>query len=507
VPVAAGAVAGSAGARQALPAAAAPLNVNAVGASRALRLASSAQPSATNAVENLRNILTFNPPTLSMAVSLNGDSFHVSLNRPPKNTVTVSFGTSGFVNLDKCQLTFTPQNFSMPQLVRAFPAGAIGTQSQLSGSIRTGIKARIISGGENGIPLSEANAAYPVQRQFKAPKTCVTAGDPHFQMFNGQGHDFQGVNQQVYYLVKSPRLTVLARHSTACGFAPTLCNEAIAMRYGNSVILVSTTRNQNSYDLKILGSKSGLLITRQTKDNLVVRSEDGALVTMTIHPTYIDAVVEIPGSYENQVSGLCGGFTKSLPEAGGASNAVPANENLFICQDKCASNVAPIPEGNKCVIVPAKLDPVNPTSSSIPKTPVVSKTPVTNVVINPPIIPTNQAGETCDVYCNRMFGGLDCAKVNKKFYISSCTRDCKIIGHERMKTVAENLMQTFQRECGIQVMMLSGSSLQKDKDLAKDLMKKFNIRLESDAEIIVISSGKVESATVQGPNTVLPSGK
>jgi hypothetical protein len=452
-------------------------------------------------VNGLYDILSFHPPILSLDRKLSGQEFSVHLNRAPKYPVTVSFGSPDIANLDRCQLTFTPSNYSLPQKVLAFAAGSFVSTQKHTGEKHGNISVLLTSSG------LQANASYSVQSVYGESRKCVSSGDPHFSTFDGQRHNFQGISGNVYYLLKSPRAIVMARQTNNCTSHRGLtCNQAVAVRLKDGVVVAEI--GNDAIIVKQYGKSGHVHVQYQTPLSITITTSDDLTVSVTASSksmTHINIILNVPAIYSGETSGLCGSFSGTEKEAGGAANLVPGDKNLFICHNKCKMDVpANTPVGGKCIIIPPMPVPRHTKSSALPKKPVVTQTKVTDIKINPAILPTNKPKDRCAGYCKRIFGKLKCFKLDTKYYQDSCTSDCKILGKDKMKAIAEDMMNTFQRQCGIQIRLLLKSKKRKDRRTANKLMRKYNIKVEKKTEKLVVSSGKVVAANAE-PIKVAPS--
>jgi hypothetical protein len=272
-----------------------------------------------------------------------------------------------------------------------------------------------------------------------------------------------GNDQGVYYLVKSPRLSVQARHSRVVKKAT--INTGFAIRFKDSVVTVTVKESpegQTPCDIQQYGRKSGLTVSRRSAKSMLIRTEDGVIITMSFtkmkkrNLTRIDAHIQVPGLYAGQIDGLCGRFEAGennadkggeITKDNGEKYAVPANENLFQCHDKCSGLnqvETSAKSGHKCAITDIATGSGGGGGSTNATVSQESKIEESNVVVVPVIPPNVNDKESNEQYCKRVFDNLQCGKLDGSFYTNACVEDSRIL--QDMDSVVKPLMDAFQRE-------------------------------------------------------------
>jgi hypothetical protein len=417
---------------------------------------------------NATDILKFDPPVLKLSPSMAAQNFSVSLKEAPKSVVVITFETNEYMRLDRCQLIFSPQNFSQPQPIRVYAAGDVLTNEQTK-SFKTEIKARV----RCNCNADRSQSIYPVEREFKKSRVCASNGDPHYLQFNGVPFTYMGSGEKNYYMVKSKRFSVVTHLRTCNVGLGARCNDALGIRFMDTVMKMSVKQNaakDPAYILETFGPASGITVTKQNPSSVEFKTEDGATVSVTIHHTgasfgiMLDISVQVPGFYAGMVDGLCGTFSvednqqaQNKQEADknslDAKYTVPENENILACNNQCpgiknslANSAGHGQEkfGLECAASDANADAVLNQQGRVNQAQAQDVIPENEFRIRPAKIPKNGPGESNEAYCKRIFSNLKCGKLDGSFHADACAQDCKISG--KCELVARPLMQTFQRE-------------------------------------------------------------
>lgn len=97
-----------------------------------------------------------------------------ALSSKPSGPVSVTFTASG-LTFDKCTLSFTPDDWNIPQTVNVTPVLVAS-----SGTVNVNIQSRVTSGsGACGTGKTEL---FPVVRKVSSLLTCLSTGDPHLMV-------------------------------------------------------------------------------------------------------------------------------------------------------------------------------------------------------------------------------------------------------------------------------------------------------------------------------------
>ncbi|KAJ3163989.1 hypothetical protein HK101_000550 [Irineochytrium annulatum] len=365
-----------------------------------------------------KNGLVFDPPTLSLDDTNFEGSFTVKLAAKPEGNVDVYLDASNILFSDAV-LKFDSSNWNKDQKV------SVIASPNFYGDIKTEtikIEADIDAPCDNLCPqdYTGSRTSYPGQ-------TCGWTGDPHITTFDSIDALFIG--QGIYHYVQSEHLNVQA---TWAGAAAATCTGAVAVRYGDSAVILSIASDDfksahlNGKKLpspklqKITDSVSGITWTPQNgdgSDTWVITLADGSSVHVTHgygkEMNYMDVSVFLAAGYYGKCGGLCnqhhsakkgdgllhglngGTFShKSAADitAWGKTWEVAAGDSLFHSHYTPGTHTPPVKytpvKGGKCpqhhTECPAKTTPA--TSTAAP-----AKTTTTEPVYQPPAVTSTAA--------------------------------------------------------------------------------------------------------------------
>lgn len=125
--------------------------------------------------------------------------------------------------------------------------------------------------------------------------------------------DFYGIGD--YYLVKHPsaKLVVQARQDKCAGVS---CNFGVAVKYESSVVTILVDDSTGKPSVNVLSEElqAGIKILTLSKSSYAIYLPDGAVVKCQLHwwgggqTYYMNIQVSLPGSYYDNVDGLCGNW-------------------------------------------------------------------------------------------------------------------------------------------------------------------------------------------------------
>ncbi|KAJ3154731.1 hypothetical protein HDU89_007971 [Geranomyces variabilis] len=344
--------------------------------------------------------LEFNPPALSISDLQGSASFAARLKTPPSDTATIFWDMPG-LSSSSCKTIFTKDNYNVFQTITVSPL----PQYTANNTIKFDITAKASAANTT---YDSNQEIYPVTRAMTPAQTCISVGDPHFKTFGGFTYDYHTVG--VHYLVKHSLLTVQTMQFVCNAATNAFCNSGVAIRYGSSVIVISTDpTNKASTAMTVRQASAGLeglVVTGSLANShfLISIGSDGSQIELQANPfngfNYVDVTVRLASTYAGQVGGLCNTY-KAGPDTGtgltcadgsittsavvfGDSWIAPTDDNIFNCGDKCnvKTTDAPIPVKGAICAIPNPFPNANapPPAPDAPATTTLVESVITNVV-------------------------------------------------------------------------------------------------------------------------------
>lgn len=341
--------------------------------------------------QSAADYFTLDPPNLTVNDFNAGAEIKLALkNKPdaPKCSVYVEAPSLSF---DKCALDYSPENYNVAQALKIVPI-PFQTAAQEAREIPLNLKVWC-----PGSPAHNQTVAYTVKRGALAAGQCIVSGDPHYKTFDqdiARTYHYQGAG--IFYLVRSPSLTVQAIQSKCLG--KTTCVSQLAVRYGKTVFVVDGTAARGS-SLKKVTELEAVTVSTSVEgsiENYNFALTGGSDIKVRIGKfdqfPYMDVTITLATHYYRQTDGLCGKYdgdaTNDYTGSDGAmcpqatcfqessedptnekpnfdktnlhrfaqSYKVPDEDNIFLCGGNCrGTNTYPVQgQYNECQIPPLK---------------------------------------------------------------------------------------------------------------------------------------------------------
>ena len=126
------------------------------------------------------DIVTFQPASLLIRDRVfSGENVTVRLNKQPVGNVLALIRTNEWFTVSQCYLTFTPQNWSVPQTLSVNSGPAIETTRNALSLVLT-----FVMDAPNDCDIHNKTQNLAITRQVRNPSRFVSTGDPHFQTFD-----------------------------------------------------------------------------------------------------------------------------------------------------------------------------------------------------------------------------------------------------------------------------------------------------------------------------------
>ncbi|KAJ3115552.1 hypothetical protein HDU96_000433 [Phlyctochytrium bullatum] len=402
--------------------------------------------------------IVFDKTSLEIKDADFGAEIAVSLSEEPSSGVATVYLEAPGLQLTKCSLKFTKNDWKQPQTVRLLGGGSDKTTKYT-------LNAQVFSPNSG---VHNAKGSVDVTRVAYPVGNCYSTGDPHYKTFDGKYYSAQDTG--VFYLVKAPTFAVQVNQQP-CNRGVT-CNQAVAVQYGSSLVMLTAAPNsKTALDLKALSSKTdGIKVTANAaKSSYQLALPDGTQITANIYPWagvyYIDVFVNAAGAHYGKADGLCGSFNGKASDdvASTMSFKVADSENLF--QGKALDITIPVPPATTACKMPdlggsqpgdgtSNTDPKGMTSLpiSVPSPTVISDyinsvlefaTTAQNAKVPASSIPASIAPQ----FCNGIRQGLDAwcaANIDVDYFVGACSADLSNTGD---MAVVENHKKNLMTAC------------------------------------------------------------
>ncbi|KAJ2993742.1 hypothetical protein HDV02_002105 [Globomyces sp. JEL0801] len=254
--------------------------------------------SMSTTANELVKILEFDPPNLNIQDNLLNNKFKFRLKQKQLQPVQVFFEAAG-VTFSKCSVEVGVEDFNQWKEIELSTAPVFDNRKETDVNIR----ARVFQS------QTQIDQDYKCKRIYAPGGTCSSVGDPHYKLFNKI--DTTHMGEGVFYLFRHDFLTIQATQGKCFSGKPT-CNQAIAVRYGSSIMALDTrVGNVNNIKMtEITPNKDGIVYTApNVKDsNHKIRLPCGSEIKFNVHTTakdrWIDINMVIAPGYNNH-GGIC----------------------------------------------------------------------------------------------------------------------------------------------------------------------------------------------------------
>jgi hypothetical protein len=253
---------------------------------------------------------------------------------PPQDDVTVfvyadNSGAVEHAKISTCSLTFTVENWNVPQTVYVYyPATVSGTIMFTTSSTSTNF-----TDISQQVPIASLVASNKVAR-------CLSWGDPHLVTFDRRNYDLMSIGD--FYLVRTPnaKFVVQVRQLNCSSVS---CNFGAAIKYDKTVVIAGIARTGTMSVRFATDNEDGIKYGSNHGGAKILVMPDGVKVSLRVNfwargnTNYLNVEVHLPGAYIDQVQGLCGSYDNNkhndLDQLDriefGEKHRVPKSESLF----------------------------------------------------------------------------------------------------------------------------------------------------------------------------------
>ncbi|KAJ3316763.1 hypothetical protein HDV06_002895 [Boothiomyces sp. JEL0866] len=283
-------------------------------------------------------LLEFDPPTLTLQDTVLGSSFRTRMLKKPTSNVKVYFEAPGLAFSD-CFVDISVDTFDHWRNISISGVSVFEQRNVTSFNIT----ARAF------VDQSFVDHGLACNRQVAPAGTCLSVGDPHFTTLNGLAYSQFGTGN--YHLAYHEHLSIQTVQGFCFGNTVT-CNQAIAIRYGSSIIALDTRIAGDIFNMaEITKNVDGIVYQNPNTANAAhtVTLPCGSVIQLTVNNDnngnkWIDYTLHLAAGYDS-VGGLCNrpsGNAQGLILRDGTSVAVASfnqfadswkvtdDENLFL---------------------------------------------------------------------------------------------------------------------------------------------------------------------------------
>jgi len=274
---------------------------------------------------------------LSLNEAIQTNNVRVKLSGPPDVNMNVAFAQTS-LRFDTCSaLTFTSNNWDTWQTIRLAAPPVYSAARQTAYSIPFTMR----NAATNTVV---ASTSYNVNRTPVTGAVASSSGDPHYTQFNGFYYSDQ--TPSTVYLVNHEHFSVQALQQWCNGKRTPSCNQAVAIRYGSSALVIDARDNTVRVG-RLTSNNDGIVYSSSGPNSHVVSFPDGSYVSMVAsqwsatfgvhisisvgiapHWSGYDGIFSHPsvprGTYR-----LPGGQTTTNPNTFTRAWIVPPADNLF----------------------------------------------------------------------------------------------------------------------------------------------------------------------------------
>ncbi|KAJ3255009.1 hypothetical protein HK103_006711 [Boothiomyces macroporosus] len=283
-------------------------------------------------------LLEFDPPILNLQDTVLGSSFRTRMLKKPTSNVKVYFEAPGLTFSD-CFVDISVDTFDQWKQITV--AGVSVFEQRNAAGFN--ITARAF------VDQTFVDHELVCNRIVAPAGTCTSIGDPHFTTLNGLTYSQFG--NGVFHLAQHEHLSIQAAQGFCFGNTVT-CNQAIAIRYGSSIIALDTRVAGNIFNMaEITKNVDGIAYQNPNTANAAhtVTLPCGSVIQLIVNNDnkgnkWIDFTLHLAAGYDS-IGGLCNrpsGNAQGLILRDGTSVAVTAfdqfanswkvtdDENLFM---------------------------------------------------------------------------------------------------------------------------------------------------------------------------------
>jgi hypothetical protein len=216
--------------------------------------------------------LVFERPSVSCIETSLDNVIRVKLSGAPIANMNVVFPFA-VLRFDKCVVTFTKQNWNTWQTIRFSVPPAFAEVKPITYSIPFTLR--------DSDNQKIATTGYSIVRNPLIGQVGTSTGDPHYYQFNK--HYFANQISGTVYLVNHKQFSVQAiqQPCSPSGKDNVSCNQAVAIRYGCSAIVVDA-RDHKVRVGRLTSNTDGIVYTSTSANSHTIQFPDGSFVSVSV---------------------------------------------------------------------------------------------------------------------------------------------------------------------------------------------------------------------------------
>ncbi|KAJ3273433.1 hypothetical protein HDV01_004503 [Terramyces sp. JEL0728] len=243
-------------------------------------------------------LLEFDPPGLTLQDTVLGASFRTRMINKPTSNAKIYFEAPGLTFSD-CFVDITVDTFDQWRNISISGVSVFEQRNVANFNItaRAFVDETFV---DHGLGCS---------REVAPAGTCLSIGDPHFQTLNGLSYSQFGTGP--YHLAVHEHLAIQTIQGFCFGNTVT-CNQAIAIRYGSSIIALDTRGAGKAFNMtEISKNVDGIVYQNPTSANAahIVTLPCGSVIQLLVNNDnngnkWIDHTLHLAAGYDS-IGGLC----------------------------------------------------------------------------------------------------------------------------------------------------------------------------------------------------------